>query len=29
MANSGPTTAKAKNARWDCEIWLDVEWSTS
>ena len=29
LANSGPTTAKARNARWDCEVWLDVEWSTS
>jgi len=29
LGRSGPVEAKAKNARWDCDVWLDVEWSTS
>jgi len=29
LANSSPAEAKARNARWDCDIKLDVEWATS
>lgn len=28
-ANSDPVEAKSKSGRWSCNIWLDVEWSTS
>ena len=28
-ANSDPVKAKSKSGNWKCNIWIDVEWSTS
>ena len=29
LANSTLVKAKSKSGNWKCEVWLDVEWSTS